>query len=169
MKKSFVLSLVLMLGACSQPPSTPQSSKQASPPRDLVAEVRASGVEAEDSLDVQPLRDPAVEDLRTAATAHERARRFKQADEVLLQALKITPNDPELLQLRAEIALFREQYSQAEELAYASFARGPKLGGLCRRNWATVRVAREMRGETQGVGAATEQTKRCTVEPPVRM
>lgn len=169
MKKLLTLPLLLLIAACSQPPSTPTSAKSVAPNRDLVAEVRASGVEAEDSLDVQPLRDPAVEDLRAAATAHERARRFEQADAALLQALKITPSDPELLQLRAEIALFREQYEQAEQLANASFERGPKLGGLCRRNWTTVRLAREMRGNAAGATAAGAKTQRCTVEPPVRM
>lgn len=169
MMRVFLLSLTLMLGACSQPPSTPRTAKQTVPPRDLVAEVRASGVASEDSLDVQPLRDPAVEDLRAAAATHERARRFEQADQALLQALKITPNDPELLQLRAEMALFRQQYAQAEELAHASFTGGPKLGGLCRRNWTTVRVAREMRGNAAAAVAAGEQAQRCTVAPPVRM
>lgn len=160
---------LLALAACSAPPSTPQKAKVEVPQRDLVAEVRAAGVEAQDALDVQPLRDPAISDLRAAATEHERARRFDEADASLEAALKIAPGDPELWQLRAEIALFRQQYQQAEQLASSSFARGPKLGGLCRRNWTTVRLSREMRGDAAGAASAGAQLGRCTVEPPVRM
>jgi tetratricopeptide (TPR) repeat protein len=167
--KQLALPLILALAACSAPPSTPEKAKPAVPQRDLVAEVRASGVEAEDALDVQPLRDPAIDDLRAAATEHERARRFEQADASLDAALKIAPSDPELWQLRAEIALYREDFEAAEQFANGSFARGPKLGGLCRRNWTTVRLAREMRGDATGAANASAQTTRCTVEPPVRM
>lgn len=160
---------MLLLGACSAPPATPEKAKPVLPKRDLVAEVRAAGLEAEDALDVQPLRDPATADLRDSAAEHERAQRFPQADANLAAALKIAPGDPELWQLRAEIALFQEEYEQAEQLASSSYARGPKLGGLCRRNWTTVRLAREMRGDASGAANAGAQVMRCTVEPPVRM
>jgi predicted Zn-dependent protease len=169
MKRISLLLLPMVLAACSQPPPTPNAAKPATPSRDLVAEVRAVGAEAPDALDVQPLRDPVVEDLRASAARHERAREFDQADKALLQALKITPDDPELLQLRAEIALHRAQYPQAEQLANASFERGPRLGGLCRRNWATIRLSREMRANPAGADAAGQQAARCTLEPPVRM
>ena len=169
MKKELVLACVLVLGACSQPPTAPVSAKPEPPKRDLVAEVRAVGTEANDALDVQPLRDPQIEDLRATATRHENAREFDQADAALQSALTITPGDPELLQHRAEIALHREQFQQAEQLANESFERGPKLGALCRRNWATIRVAREMIGNAEGATTAGDETGRCTVEPPVRM
>lgn len=157
------------LAACSPPPSAPTSSKPAVPARDLVAEVRAVAADAGDALDVQPLRDPAVEDLRARATQAERAQRWDDADAALEQALALTPNDPELLQHRAEIALQQRQLEQAEQLANASFERGPRLGGLCRRNWTTIRLARELRANPAGANAAGEQVQRCTVEPPVRM
>lgn len=163
------LALALLLGACSQPPPAPTAAKPAQPARNLVAEVRAVGAEAADALDVQPLRDPQVEDLRASAARHENAGEFAEADAALAKALQITPDDPELLQLRAEMALHRAQYSEAEQLANASFERGPRLGGLCRRNWATIRLAREMRSNPAGAVAAGEQGTRCTVEPPVRM
>ena len=163
------LALVLLLAACSQPPPAPNAAKPAQPARNLVAEVRAVGAQSADALDVQPLRDPAVEDLRASATRFENAGEYDKADAALLQALKITPEDPELLQLRAEMALHRAQYPQAEQLANASFERGPRLGGLCRRNWATIRLAREMRANPAGATAAGQQAARCTLEPPVRM
>jgi predicted Zn-dependent protease len=169
MRRMLALALPLALAACSQPPPAPTAAKAETPSRDLVAEVRAVGAEDPDTLDVQPLRDPAVEDLRAAAARHERARDYDAADAALLQALKIIPEDPELLQLRAEIALRRAQYPQAEQLAQASWQRGPRLGGLCRRNWATIRLAREMLSNPAAAAAATQQAARCTLEPPVRM
>lgn len=169
MKKTLSLFLLAALAACSQPPSAPVSSKPAAPARDLVAEVRAIGAQAADGLEVQPLRDPAVEDLRAAATRHEVAREFGEADRALQQALAITPEDPELLQHRAEIALHREQFEHAEKMANASYERGPRLGALCRRNWTTIRLAREMRGNAEGASLAGAQTAKCTVEPPIRM
>jgi tetratricopeptide (TPR) repeat protein len=169
MRKRMGLPALLLLTACGQAPTVVQEPEPVVPSRDLVAEVRAVGLERDDALDVHPLRDPVVEDLRRAALAHERARRFEQADEALQRALALIPGDPELLQSRAEIALFQQQYDQAEALASASFDHGPRLGGLCRRNWATVRVAREMRGNLAGAAEADARTQRCTVEPPVRM
>lgn len=161
---------VLAFAACSPPPDGPPAATKApAPKRDLVAEVRAQGTDAPDSLEVAPLRDPQVEDLRATAARHERARNFVDADKAIAQALTITPNDPDLLQQRAELALARADYALAEQLANASYERGPKLGGLCRRNWATIRLAREMRGQAAGAATAGSQGQRCTVEPPVRM
>jgi hypothetical protein len=57
----------------------------------------------------------------------------------------------------------------AEQLASDSFDKGPKLGGLCRRNWTTVQLARESRGDAAGADVARRQLDRCTVAPPVRM
>lgn len=161
---------VLALAACSPPPDEPPATTKApAPQRDLVAEVRALGADSPDALEVQPLRDPQVEDLIAAATRSENARKFKEADAAIARALAITPDDPALLQHRAEIALARADYALAEQLANTSYERGPKLGGLCRRNWATIRVSREMRGQADGAATAGTQGQRCTVEPPVRM
>lgn len=169
--RAATLWLLMALAACSPPPDeTPAVTKPApAPARDLVAEVRAQGVDAPDALEVQPLRDPQVEDLLAATTRHENAKAFDRADASIAQALAIVPNDPALLQHRAEIALAREDYDLAEKLANSSYERGPKLGGLCRRNWATIRVAREMRGQPEAAATAAAQAQRCTVAPPVRM
>lgn len=164
------LSLLLALAACSPPPDEPPAvTKAPVPKRDLVAEVRAQGVDAPDALEVQPLRDPEVEDLIAATTRHENAKAWSEADAAIAKALTIVPNDPALLQHRAEIALARAEYDLAEKLANDSYERGPKLGGLCRRNWATIRVAREMRNQPEAAATAGTQAQRCTVEPPVRM
>ena len=73
---------------------------------------------AEDTeLSVQPLRDPQVEDLRTLAARALAAGDTAAAAAALDQALELVPDDPALLQERAEVALLQERYDQAETLA----------------------------------------------------
>lgn len=167
-----VTALVLLLAGCASAPAGPAPSARVAPakasPAELVAQVRAAGEHGHE-LEVQPLRDPQVEDLRTRAQAQEAAGKPKAAFETLAQALVISPGDPDLLQWQAELALLRRAWKQAESLAAQSFERGPKLGGLCRRNWATIGHARAMRGANEAAAVAHRQGESCTVSPPVRM
>lgn len=162
---------LLALAACSSPPAPqkPAAAKPVAPARDLVAEVRAAGTASDDEFEVQPLRDPVIEDLRASATQAETARKFAEADAFLQEALDITPDDPELLQWRAELALAQGNYERTIQLANVSYEKGPKLGGLCRRNWTAIKVSREMSELPAAAEAAAQQAARCTVEPPVRM
>lgn len=170
MHKRLLPAALLLLAACGTSPE--RTAAPAAPARAdtdaLVAQVRAAGEQGKE-LEVQPLRDPQVEDLRHQAQALEAARKFKSASEVLGQALAITPGDPELLQWQAELALQRRAWKSAEALAIESYERGPKLGGLCRRNWATIGHAREQRGAPKAAAVAFRQGESCTVAPPVRM
>jgi hypothetical protein len=134
----------------------------------MLAQVRAAG-ETGRELDVQPLRDPQVEDLRAVAASAEQRGDFSAADAALQSALHISTNDPDLTQWRAELALVRRDWSGAERLALESFERGPKLGGLCRRNWTTLQFAREARGDTGNAAIAQQRVGQCAVNPPVRM
>lgn len=162
--------LVGALAACSQPPApAPQVKAPPPPQRDLVAEVRAAAADAGDVIDVQPLRDGAVEDLLLAAQRAESALDWPAAAAALERALQLQPSDPELLQRHAEARLALREIEQAERLAARSFEIGPKLGALCRRNWTLLRIAREERGDNAGAIAASQQLGRCVVEPPVRM
>lgn len=169
--RPLLIALVLALGACSSPPAPqkPVVAKPEAPARNLVAEVRAAGTGSADEFEVQPLRDPVIEDLRTSATQAETAGKFAEADAFVQEALGLTPDDPELLQWRAELALAQGNYERTLQLATISYEKGPKLGGLCRRNWTAVKVAREMTGYAAAAQAAADQAARCTVEPPVRM
>lgn len=165
------VALTLALAACSSPPAPQKAATKPAAPaaRNLLAEVRAAGADGDDSLDVQPLRDPEIEDLRASATRAETAARFDEADGYLREALAIAPDDPDLLQWRAELALAQARYDEAVQLASRSYETGPKLGALCRRNWTAVKLAREMTGHAAAATAAAQQAARCTVEPPVRM
>lgn len=161
----FPAALCLLLAACD--PSGGSATRKITP-AEMVAQVRAAG-ELGNELDVQPLRDPQVEDLRAAATAAETRGDAAGANRALAQALQLVPNDPDLLQWQAEIALGAREWAQAEQLATLSFGKGPKLGGLCRRSWTTIRFAREARGDAAGAAQAQQRVPGCAVTPPVRM
>ncbi|HEX5694633.1 MAG TPA: hypothetical protein VFY00_08465 [Arenimonas sp.] len=165
-----IIPLLVLAGCASSPvgPSGPAAAAPKASPAELVARVRAAGEHGHE-LEVQPLRDPQVGDLRLRAQAQEEAGDAKAAFETLAQALSISPDDPGLLQWQAELSLLREDWMQAEALAARSYELGPKLGGLCRRNWATIGHARAMRGATEAADVAHRQVESCIVAPPVRM
>ena len=170
MKAWIVGAMALVLAACGSgaPPAGKGRSSAKPDVVSQVAAVRAAGVNGNE-LEVQPLRDPQVEDLRVQAEAQEAKRELKQANATLDRALVLSPGDPDLLQWKAELALLGRAWVAAEQLANDSFQKGPKLGGLCRRNWTTIAYAREGRGDAAGAAVARGQVDSCTVAPPVRM
>jgi tetratricopeptide (TPR) repeat protein len=152
---------MLALGACASAPPLPVWS--GSEPEAIVAEIRAAqafeGTKATPGeLEVQPLRDPMVEDLRQQAVVHERAKRYLEAAAALDRALAISPDDPALLQDRAETAVLTRDIDRAERLATDAYERGAKVGPLCRRHWATVAaVLRERAQQRRGQAAASKR------------
>ncbi|MFA5683402.1 MAG: tetratricopeptide repeat protein [Lysobacteraceae bacterium] len=162
----------LLLTACAGAPAPREAVASRPPPpsgAELLRQMRALAAEDAGMLDVQPLRDPLVEDLRRQAEQHERAGRFDAASEALRKALALTPGDPELSQLHAEMLLARGQLDDAERGAWEAFESGPRVGSLCRRNWATVQAARSVRGDEAGAAKAAERIAHCAVRAPVRM
>jgi hypothetical protein len=147
--------------ADASPATRPVGSAQ------LLQQVRSAG-EVGDELDVQPLRDPRVEDLRTSASQAEARGDYAGAARLLAQAAQLTPEDPDLLQWQAEMALVARDWASAERLAVQSWDRGPKLGGLCRRNWTTRRLAAEARADALAAAQAQQQVAACKVAPPNR-
>lgn len=173
MVRIFLMILVLsLLSACvTTPTPTPQVALEhpVPPGRDLIAEVRAAADGVVDGFDVTPLHDPTIADLRDRAIWLESERDFVQADAVLEQALTLTPDNPDLLQWRAELALALGRFDDAVRFANASWEAGPRLGSLCRRNWTAIQLAREFTNYPHAAEVASAQMARCTVEPPVRM
>ena len=129
---------LLLLASCTSAPPALEWSGPA--PEQLVAEIRAAGAFEKGELDVQPLRDPMVEDLRMQAAQFESARRYPDAAVALDKAIAIAPQDPALLQERAEVAVLQKNLDQAAALARDAYALGGKVGPLCRRHWATIRL-----------------------------
>jgi len=161
----------LALAACSASTSTSlaESKPAVRPgsPATLLQQVRSAG-QVGDELDVQPLRDPRVEDLRTQASAAEARGDYAATASLLAQAAQLTPEDPDLLQWQAEMALVSKDWIRAGSLANQSWERGPKLGGLCRRNWTTLQLVAESRGDPAAAAQARQRVAACTVPPPNR-
>jgi len=147
---------LLLLASCTSAPPAPEWSGPA--PEQLVAGIRAAGAFEKGELDVQPLRDPMVEDLRMQAVQFESARRYPDAAAALDKALAIAPEDPALLQERAEIAVLQKNLDKAAALARDAYALGGKVGPLCRRHWATIRL--------QPLGKLRALQTRAEIKPP---
>ena len=153
----------LVLGGCAlfatPPPPTPARAPR--PNYDLVASIRAAGEREKSIIDVTPLRDPAVTILQEGARADERAGRYPDAAAELDQALKLSPESPDLLQDRAEIAVRLRNFPMAEKLAHQSWSLGPKLGPLCARNWQTVVEMRLQADDSAGAASARKWVQTC--------
>lgn len=134
----------------------------------MVATVRAAAGSGEGELAVQPLREGAVEDLRQRAHALETQQRYTDAADALDQALSILPDDPAVLQERAEAALLLRDFPTAERLARRAFELGSQVGPLCRRHWATVRQTRFAANDGVGAKQAQAALDACRLAPPAR-
>ena len=185
-KRGALLLPVALLAACVAAP--PKSTAPAFDPAVLVATIRASGAAGSTELDVQPLRDPQIEDLRQQATQLEQKHMYRGAADLLDQAMKINAEDPTLLQERAELALLLRDPVEAEQLARRAIDLGSTTGPLCRRHWETLlqtallrandRVIRRGESEAEAIkrvgDAAAEvrharvQREACTVAAPNR-
>ena len=162
--------VTLVLAACTSAPPLPPPSPALTnaTPDAMVAAIRAAAGQDPNELAVQPLRDPQVEDLRQQAQQAETQHRYGDAAAALDRALALVPDDPALLQERAEAALLLNQPADAERLARDAEARGAHVGPLCRRHWATVEQTRLLAGDAAGAGDAHARIAACTVAPPPR-
>jgi tetratricopeptide (TPR) repeat protein len=160
----------VLLAACSTTPPAPPppAALTHALPEAMVATIRAAAGNDERELAVQPLRDPMVEDLRQAATRLEAQQHYAEAAAALDKALTIVPEDPALLQERAEAALLLKDPATAEALARRAYSLGAKVGPLCRRHWTTVRQTRLLAGDAVGAAQALTQVEACKVAGPNR-
>jgi tetratricopeptide (TPR) repeat protein len=158
----------VMLAACSQP-SAPPAPQPTHAPGELIASIKAAGAHDDSVIRVAPLRDPAVKQLISQAHAAEAGQHYQTAATALDQALKLSPKSPDLLQERAQLAVRLGHYDEAEKLARRSYALGPKLGGLCARNWQTVLEMRRIADDAAGVEVARQARNQCQKNGPVRM
>ena len=162
------LGALVLLAACSQPPGPVQQATRA-PDHDMVAAIRAAGSRDSSVLQVAPLRDPAIDNFMIAAHNAERAGDIRMAISNADAALRLAPDAPDILQYRAELAVRAKDYATAETDARRSYELGPKLGGLCARNWQTVLEIEQLKGNTAAAENARASRERCHVNGPVRM
>lgn len=130
---------VALLSACGSAPTRPSSDWVGLPPEQLVSEILAAGEPLPGELDVRPLRDPMVEDLIARADQAVAQHRIDEAAADLDKALALSPQDPALLQTRAEVAVLQRDLAHAAELSRRAYDLGAKVGPLCRREMMTVR------------------------------
>jgi len=159
---------LLLLAACASDPLPDAPAAPAIAPEAMVATIRAAAGDADDELAVQPLRDPMVEDLRRRAGEAERARKYQDAAAALDEALAVTPEDPAVLQERAEAAILLGDLEGAEAFAHKAWTLGAKVGPLCRRHWSAIEQVRLARGDAAGAASAKFQFDACRVAGPAR-
>lgn len=167
---------LLLAGCASAPPASPAPAFDAVA---VVAAIRAAGAEGEE-LVIRPLGDTEVVDLREQAARLEASGAYTEAAAALDQALAISPEDPALLQERAEIAVLERDLVKASELAQRAVAAGSMVGPLCRRHWETIAQARIAQARAVQatvadapraplpVDAARQRRDACTVAAPKR-
>jgi len=164
---SLAVLVLALLAACSaqeSPPPKPRVVK-----RDLLVEIRSQAEALASNVQVEPLADPEVDDLRARARTEEMQGKYEVAAATIKQAMSLRPEDPTLIQWAAELALVRGRHDEAERGAQRSYDLGPKLGEICVRNWLTIKEARAARSDAQGATSAAAQLPACQVQAPVRM
>lgn len=167
--RASLLPALALLAACATPvPAPVQSAAAPATARQQVAAIRAAAGNGDGELAVQPLRDAAVDDLREEARRLEAQGRPAEAGAVLDDAIAIVPNDPGLLQERAEIALLSGDPALAGALAERAQSLGAKVGPLCRRHWATIEQVRLVANDPAGAAVARSELAACTLAPPPR-
>lgn len=158
-----------LLAACASVPPEPSTpALTTATPAEMVATVRAAAGDGEGELNVQPLRDPGVEDLRERAARLEAQGFLDDAAAALDDAMALVPADPALLQERAELALLMSDFDLAADLAGRAQASGAGVGPLCRRHWATLEQVRLVRADAEGAAEARAAIDACRVAPPPR-
>jgi len=166
----YLLTLLLAMAvtACTTAPRHPESESEAEAAgtQDIETRVREPARKDSDGVQVFPLRNEAVEELVKEAAGAERTGDLDQAAVLLERALRIQPQNPEVLQQMAEIQLQKKDYQQAFTFATRSYDIGPRVGEICSRNWRTISVAQEYMGNQADSAAAEEKALSCMNTKP---
>ncbi|TAL74007.1 MAG: tetratricopeptide repeat protein [Rhodanobacter sp.] len=156
---------VAALAACAATvPTAPPVSRPTLTPATIVAAVHAAGDQEKSVIAVKPLADPGIAAWQATAEKDVHTGKYDAAAVQLDQALGRSPDSPELLQDRAEVAIWQHDYPLAEKLAQRSWSLGPKLGPLCARNWETIAQLRKSAGDDTGVATAEKWVAKCHVQ-----
>lgn len=163
--------LALVLAGCASAPSSPPAvSRPEVDPAALLARLRTqAATEGAESVDVVPLRDAERAHRLARARALTGRGEIPTARAEIAAALAQAPDDPELLQEAAELALLERDWEGALSLASRSYEHGPRLGELCRRNWLLVGAVRGLHADSEGEAVARHRLGLCSPPPPVRM
>jgi hypothetical protein len=138
-------------------------------PSAAVHAIRAAGAGLDSAVQVEPLRDPAIDGFLERAQAAEKAGDIAAAVEAADKALELANGAPDIQQYLAELETARGAWIKAEQHAIKSFTAGPRVGSLCARNWQTVIEARTAMNDAPTVAQARDRLKECRVAPRLRM
>lgn len=157
-----------LLAACASAPSS-QPAAPAFDPAPMLAAIQQAGVSDSRELVVNPLADARTAGLHEDVAALYRQGRLAEMATLLDDALETLPDDPYLLQVRAESALQQGDLTAAESFARRAAAAGSQAGPNCRRHWETV-VQAVAAQSLDGDALAAAKTSRdaCTVAAPPR-
>lgn len=155
MNRILWLLIPVLLAACSSQSPAPVED------REVTTRVRAPASEESAGVQVYSLQNPAVKQLTAQADVAEREGDLDLATGYLERALRIQPQDPQLLQHMAELKLQKEDYQQALNFAVRSYDTGPRVGEICSRNWRTISVAREHLRDANGANEAATRARQC--------
>lgn len=164
-----VFAVAALMAGCGGGSGGADGKKGVRPDRDVVLAIRQAGQTTGSSVEVQPLRDPAVDGFLKQAADLEAALNFIDALAAVDRALKLAADAPEILQLKAELLVGLRRYADAEALARRSFELGPRLGSLCARNWQTVAETRRALKDEASAESAKAQVAACRVPPRQRL
>ena len=156
-----------ILTACSQPPAPPTAVVKPNTST-AISNIRTAGNQFDSSVEVHPLRDPAVDGLLDQSRKLEAQQQPAQALDPVARALKIAPNSPDILQYQAELFVETGDWKRAVDSAQKSYDLGPKVGALCARNLQTLIEAGNVAGDANAVAAAKEKLSSCRVPVPNR-
>ena len=160
--------LAATLAGCSHPPQPLPATSRLSPTT-MVEAIRAARAGDKSVVQVTPLRDPNVDGYLDGAHADESAGKYDDALAKVNQALKLSPDAPDILQFRAEIEILLKNDAAAEADARRSYDLGAKVGGLCASNWETVLQIAESKNDQAGVQSARTARDACHKAGPIRM
>jgi tetratricopeptide (TPR) repeat protein len=159
------VAFALFLAGCAHQAPAPVETR--SP--DVETTVREPAVEESKGVQVYSLQNPAVKQLVAQAKTAESDGNLDQASGLIERALRIQPQDPQLLQQMAEIKLQESDYQQALNFASRSYESGPRVGEICSRNWRTISVAKDRLQDMNGSTEAAARAKQCMNTRPEKL
>lgn len=158
-----VLAAVFLAACATQAPVEAPPRPPTLAPATMIAAIRAAGEREQSVIAVHPLADPGIAAWEQAAAASVQAGHYDAAAATLDHAIRQSPDSPDLLQDRAEVAIYQHDYALALKLAQHSWSIGPRLGPLCARNWETIVQLRKEAGDTGGAETARKSLAKCHV------
>ncbi len=162
--------LAAALAGCASSPTPPSHPVSlAYDPASIIAAIDRASVADTRELVVRPLADSQAAGVYQDVNELQAQGRFAEAAVSLDSALQERPNDPALLQARAESAVMQGDLQAAEQFARRAAAAGTQAGPNCRRHWETVaQVLAVQLTDGYALGSARASRDACTVAAPPR-